>query len=120
MNSTSEINELCRASSCHGPSAWVLLNWLRDDFAEHCAQGGSFTITPKVLERENYIPCWPRRRYERARDVLLQTGYITKVGCAPSMKGRRAVLYTLTAKGIYPPSVRREYRGEVEAALCLH
>lgn len=122
MTVLSEITELARASTRHGSVAYALLTCLREDYGDHCARGGAFSITPKTLERENYIPRWTRRQYEKARDILLITGHLQRVGYAQSLKGRPPALYRLTTKGIYSAEERNSYCPDIRAGgeLCVH
>ena len=102
---------LARAHSRHGPNAYLLLVHLRDEYADHCRAGGTFTITPKVHARTGDPFRWSRERYEISRNVLPRTGFMERVEpFRMTQSGPRPARYRLTLKGIEPVEERRARR----------
>jgi hypothetical protein len=75
----SELDRLCRLNPRIGPDAFALLAWLRIQHSARSSRGETFNITPKAMARDQVIYGWERRRYMRARDLLLLAGFIEKV-----------------------------------------
>jgi hypothetical protein len=70
-----EIYDLVNSEPKYGGDAFLLLNALRvchepDD---------TFTLDFNKLAHQNWLPGWIRQRYENARRVLINTGYIKKI-----------------------------------------
>ncbi|MEO1472486.1 MAG: bifunctional DNA primase/polymerase [Pseudomonadota bacterium] len=101
-----EIRLLARAGSV-GCSAQMLLCVLRMMHGARVARGQTFAITPKAMACKQVIPGWTRQRYERARDVLLEAGFLTRIRehSTASDGRRRSAQYTLASVS---PEGRRE------------
>ena len=90
----SALDRLCRLSSRLGPDAMALLLMLQAQHTARCRRGETFAITPRAMADHEVIPGWPRERYERARDLLLEAGLVVLV--SPHIrKGRKAAQYAL-------------------------
>ena len=98
-SSLTELDTLCRHSPRHGPDALVLLLKLRAFHAARCRRGETFCLTPRSMAEHNVVIGWTRERFEKARDVLLETGEIARV--APFRRkgaNREAAQYVLVKK----------------------
>ena len=71
----SALDRLCRLSPRLGPDAMALLLMLQAQHTARCRRGETFSITPRSMAAHGVIPGWTRERYERARDLLLETGF---------------------------------------------
>lgn len=84
------INALAR----NGADAVNLLMFLRTQHGARCARGESFAITPKEMEEAECIPFWTRYRYEHARDLLLEGGFLVCIR-AHNQRTRKSAQYRL-------------------------
>ena len=95
-SSLTELDALCRHSPRHGPDALVLLLKLRALHAARCRRGETFGLTPRSMAEHNVVIGWTRERFEKARDVLLETGEIARVAPFRRRGGNReAAQYVL-------------------------
>jgi len=75
----------------------TLLPRLQIEHAARRERGETFTIAPKGMARDGIIPGWERKRYARARDLLLVAGFIEKVAeFRYTWKGPSAAQYRLS------------------------
>jgi hypothetical protein len=92
----SEREKLCRLDPRLGGDAYLLLDELKDSHAARCRRGETFSITPKAMARDQVVPGWSRKTYEKARDLLLKAGCIEKVSEFKNSKaGRVGAQYRL-------------------------
>ena len=71
------------------PDAYTLLPWLRRMHAGR----QEFSIAPRAMSETQALP-WPRRKIERARDVLVERGFLEIVR-APSKTNASAGVYRI-------------------------
>jgi hypothetical protein len=92
-----EMDRLARISRANGSDAHLLLMYLRIAHSRRCERGETFAITPRAMEIGQVIPGWERKRYVRARDVLLEAELIIRVSDYRSAAtGRVAAQYVLS------------------------
>ena len=72
----------------------ALMLMLQAQHTARCRRGETFSITPRSMAAHGIIPGWTRERYERARDLLLETGLLVQLSPHRS-KGRKAAQYAL-------------------------
>lgn len=91
------LGRLSRLDPRRATDAYALFLVLCDEHAARCRRGETFAISPKRMAETNVIPEWDRRRYERARDLLLAAGLIAKVAeFQNTADGRSAAQFILT------------------------
>jgi hypothetical protein len=100
-SSTTEMEILNRLNPRKAPEALFLLMRLRIAHGARCKRGETFNITPKAMAESGAIPGWTRERIAKARDLLLESGFIQKVSESKvTPHGRVGAQYRLvTVKG---------------------
>ena len=95
-NLVKEIDLLSTADARRGPYAFMLLAKLRKEHAARCRRGEAFSITPTAMMKSNVISGWTRETYEKARNLLVETGLIVRVSVfRQTSRGRVAAQYAL-------------------------
>jgi hypothetical protein len=64
--------------SPNGSDAFTLLAVLQREHGARVRRGETFHITPKAMANGTKLPGWSRNRIERARGLLLQSGYLLR------------------------------------------
>lgn len=68
----------------HGADAIALLMKLRSEHGARLSKGGTFVFVVDAMVRARTMGSWDARRYRRARDLLVEAGYMKQVsppGC---------------------------------------
>lgn len=93
-----EVDALCLHSPKHGPDALALLLKLRVLHAARCRRGETFCLTPRSMAQHNVVIGWTRERFQKARDVLLETGEIVQEAPFRRKGGKRQAAQYRLAK----------------------
>ena len=104
----SEIDLLSKVDARRGAFAFVLLTKLRKEHTARNRRGMTFAISPQKMSDGDVIPGWTRETYEKARNLLIETGLVLRVKAfQQSSRGRSAAEYafpnTLAAERVKHP-----------------
>ena len=91
-----DIDLLSRVDARRAPFAFVLLTKLRKEHAARSRRGETFAISPQAMSNGDVVPGWTRETYEKARNLLVETGLVVQVKAfQQSSRGRTAAQYAL-------------------------
>ena len=91
-----EIDLLAELDLDHASDAFMLLARLRNKHSARCERGETFAICPDAMARDGTIQGWSRKKYERARDLLIEAGLVLRVTDFAFKAGRgRSAQHTL-------------------------